>query len=201
MLHLPSCQHGLRTANISTDKESDKTSEAKASFAPKQCLYTDGSKTLSGTGAAVFINDTLSITARLKEPSSIFDAELLAIMLATEHIRKLERDRYMIVSDSLSVLMALQNNSVSSRASPTLYRCRHRLHILSIESYQILLIWVPSYKDIAGNEKADERQRNQVSSATYTCTGSTLQHHSIHHTYTPGRSDGTTENWVAFATL
>lgn len=62
----------------------------------------------------------------LREPWSVFNAELLAVLMA---IGNRTPNLYTIVSDSMSVLMALETNFICTRSS--MHRCRSILKWLS----------------------------------------------------------------------
>lgn len=119
-------------------------------------IFTDGSRSNDQTGAAMYVNDNISLKRRLREPASVFDAELLAIMLAVEYINNCSPNSFIIASDSMSVLLALENNIISTKASLLMYRCRTLLARLNNLHYKITLLWVPAHYGIDGNEKADE---------------------------------------------
>ena len=116
------------------------------------CIYTDGSKSDAGVGFGAFFTDD-QISGRLPDATSIFTAELLAIL---ESIKKLllngSEDKITIFCDSRSVLESLQ--------------CFNPLHPLVIEILEWLVLarrrdidvgfcWVPAHVGIHGNEEAD----------------------------------------------
>ena len=71
-------------------------------------VYTDGSQVGSSVACAtVFPSDTLS-SMRLPHSTSIFTAEICAIIKALELIKDSVASKYIIFSDSLLCLQALQ---------------------------------------------------------------------------------------------
>ncbi|XP_076042207.1 uncharacterized protein LOC143026095 [Oratosquilla oratoria] len=70
-------------------------------------VFTDGSKSDAGTGFGVVFKDLYRYGA-LPEASSIFTAELHAILSAIKYIIPLEGEKFVILSDSQSALQALE---------------------------------------------------------------------------------------------
>ena len=66
-----------------------------------------------GVGCAAIINN-ISIKQRLPSNASIFTAEMKAIDLALDAIAESEDDHFIIFSDSLSVLLSLQNKKMDN---------------------------------------------------------------------------------------
>ena len=72
------------------------------------CSYTDGSKDNNKTACAAVLNKMIKIKAHPME-SSIFTAEASAIDLVLDIISKEKHKKFIIFSDSLSVLLSLNN--------------------------------------------------------------------------------------------
>lgn len=119
-------------------------------------VYTDGSQSIDDTGSAAYIDENTFTTSRLKKPASVFHAELSAVLLATNFICTQPPASFIIASDSMSVLTALENNAINAKSSIALYRCRSELYKLSQKDFNVTLIWVPAHCGIPGNERADE---------------------------------------------
>ena len=83
------------------------------------CIYTDGSKGNNKTACAAVLYKIIK-TKALPMVSSIFTAEACAIDLALDIISKEKHKKFIIFSDSLSVLLSL-NNKKKTRA-PTYYQ-------------------------------------------------------------------------------
>lgn len=115
-------------------------------------VFTDGSKSDAGVGyGAVFTDFTRCGT--LPAFSSIFTAELSAIILALRTIYPLQVGRYVIFSDSRAALSSVENrfsfHPLVLQIFIWLLLCRRRGHTIS-------LCWVPAHVSVEGNERADE---------------------------------------------
>jgi len=118
-------------------------------------IYTDGSKMERGVGAGVY-SDTLGVAEsyRLPGKSSIFQAEVLAILKACEiaNTNPHTGRQVAIATDSQAAIRALVSSTVSSKL---VNECRDKLEGAGA-NHRITLLWVPGHRDIEGNEKADE---------------------------------------------
>ena len=85
--------------------------QLQSQFIDYQCVYTDGSKEETKVGCATFKNGNCK-TLRLPVGSSIFTAEAKAIYLALDYINDCNsKDKFIIFSDAMSVLQALNHTS------------------------------------------------------------------------------------------
>ena len=117
-------------------------------------VFTDGSKSNNGVGAAAIVGGS-SCSASLPIEASIFSAELHAIQMAIDSIQRTvsTQRKFVLFTDSKSCLDALHNQS----NHPTIRYMTHKLHILKSLGYQIELCWIPSHVGIEGNERADKK--------------------------------------------
>ena len=76
-------------------------------------IHTDGSKTNNGTAAAAVSGDVVK-SLRITSHASIFTAELIALNLALDIIRRSRRKKFVIFSDSLSGLVAIRNSQLET---------------------------------------------------------------------------------------
>ena len=123
-------------------------------------IYTDGSKQGLKVGcAAVFQNQEL--LKHLPNESSIYSVEVIAIDLAMNIIANHESFKFIIYSDSKSVLQALQ----SKDSTPLITRLLDKMNTLS-KNNCIILTWIPSltygqtlvcYKDYQSSLRVSER--------------------------------------------
>ena len=118
-------------------------------------IFTDGSKSEDGRVAAAAIlqqNPIRIFKHRLIDGSSIYSAELYAILLALKQIYQSKESNFLILSDSLSALQALQHNKLDH---PTLVQIRELHASLLEDGKDIVFVWVPSHVGIRGNDLAD----------------------------------------------
>ena len=97
--------------------------------------------------AAVFQNQEL--LKRLPNESSIYSAKVIAIDLAMNIITNHKSSKFIIYSDSKSVLQALQSKDSSS---PLITRLLDKMNTLSKNNS--IFTWIPSHIGIQGNERA-----------------------------------------------
>ena len=96
--------------------------------------------------AAIFPNQEL--LKRFPNESSIYSTEAIAIDLAMNILANHKFSKYIIYSDSKSVLQALQSKDSST---PLITRLLDKMNTLS-ENNSIILTWIPSHIGIKGNE-------------------------------------------------
>ncbi|XP_058831612.1 uncharacterized protein LOC131690095 [Topomyia yanbarensis] len=117
-------------------------------------FYTDGSSLDGFTGFGIFIQN-LTSSFKLNDPASVYVAELAAIQYILGINDTLPTDHYFIVSDSLSSIEAFRSMKPRKHILYFLRKIWERLRALSVRSYKITLVWVPSNCSIPGNEEAD----------------------------------------------
>ena len=115
-------------------------------------IYTDGSKDDNKVAAAAVTKD-LNIQVRLSNCASIFTAELRAILHALDIVSSYDDMSFIIFSDSLSCLYALQGNNFDN---PDVLKILERCHELIDSGKNVVFAWCPSHVGIKGNERADK---------------------------------------------
>ena len=115
-----------------------------------QYIFTDGSKDNNKTACAAVLNKTI-LKKGLPKESSIFTAEICAIDLALDIISKNKYSKYIIFSDSLSVLTSLKNKILEN---PLIIKLLNRLYSMSSHK-EIIMCWIPSHIGVSGNGRAD----------------------------------------------
>ena len=103
-------------------------------------LFTDGFKSVDGVGSAAVCGETVR-TASLPKNASIFSAELHAIHLVLLIIRDHQEQRFVIFTDLLSSLHAIENEYTPNTVCRRLQHEMHDIHITKI----IALYWIPSH--------------------------------------------------------
>ena len=120
-------------------------------------IYTDGSKQEMKVGCtAVFQNQEL--LKRLPNESSIYSAEVIAIDPAMNIIANHKSSKFIIYSDSKSVLQAIQSKDSST---PLIIRLLDKMNTLS-KNNSIILTWIPSHIGIQGNERVDRAEKKPL---------------------------------------
>ena len=130
-------------------------------------IYTDGSKCNEKTSAAYHTDDQTEYF-RIKNNSSVFTAEVEAIRAALEYIQNSEKDKFVIFSDSKSVL-----ESIQSQESKNTLVCHMLQSIYMIMQQQVIkngckvnklveFCWIPSHVGINGNEIVDKAAKKAL---------------------------------------
>ena len=118
-------------------------------------IFTDGSKSKLGVGLAVVMRD-FYVSCRLPNEVSIFYAELYAILIALKLIMTIDERSFVIVSDSRSALMALEN---CNNNNPLVSDIQEWYNLLRGTQKEIYFCWVPSHVGVSGNEIADKKAK------------------------------------------
>ncbi|GFX53277.1 RNase H domain-containing protein [Trichonephila clavipes] len=93
-----------------------------------------------------------------------FSAETLAICQALDDLVE-SNVNLLVLSDSLSVLSALQNFSIKS--NKVIHRLANKIYMLSNYVNQLILLWTPGHSKIVWNEQADNLARSVTESNVY----------------------------------
>ena len=96
---------------------------------------------------------------RIPDGSSVFTAEAKATDLALDFIDNcFHHDKFLIFSDSLSVLKALNHTSSKNSQIQKLLEKHHKI----ANTKEILFCWLPSHVGIIGNEIADRKAKDSL---------------------------------------
>ena len=126
-------------------------------------IYTDGSKMGGDVGFAC-IYDNISTQRKLPSMTSIFSAELLAVLHALMMLLRCSDSNFVVFSDSLSALQSICD--IFSR-HPLVQEIHVFLRLLHNKNITVGFCWVPSHVDIEGNMRADERARDAALRGTH----------------------------------
>ncbi|XP_035219280.1 uncharacterized protein LOC118192425 [Stegodyphus dumicola] len=98
---------------------------------------------------------------QLRTHNSIFQAEVLGITAAVQHLIDCQIPRTNIYTDSLSTLVALENHH---HVSPLILSLQHLL--MQHPHYHLNLVWVKAHANNEGNEAADTLAKDAISNPT-----------------------------------
>ncbi|XP_058794422.1 uncharacterized protein LOC131666073 [Phymastichus coffea] len=125
-------------------------SNIKSNFSDHTPIFTDGSKSKNGTGCAILINGEIQ-KYKLPASWSVFSAEAHAVSKAVDSIALMDMNKFIIFSDSKSILSALKEvnskNTAIKSINNKLLDLKHRNKIDSI-----VIAWIPSHCGIKENE-------------------------------------------------
>ena len=132
--------------------------ELQLYYADYQHIYTDGSKDKERVGCAV-LRENDHQTMRIPDGSSIFTAEAKAIDLALDLVDICNScDKFIIFSDSFSVLQALNHTSSKNTQIQNILQKHH-----TISKYKtIVYCCIPSHIGIRNNERVDKKAKESL---------------------------------------
>lgn len=120
-------------------------------------LFTDGSKINNdSTSAAIYIQDN-NITTIWKLPNNteIIEAELFAIKQGLKYIQNNKLSKSVLFTDSKSALQLISNPKPKNSKSMT-FEIQELIYTMVNQNQIIMLQWIPSHKNIKGNEIVDQ---------------------------------------------
>ena len=126
--------------------------QLKSCYPDHRAIYTNGSKVENRVAAAA-TSKNLSAQVRLPGNASIFTAELQALKMAFNLVKNCEGNCFMIFTDSLSSLQALDSSNCDH---PFIQDILKLFNDCLLVNKKVVIAWVPSHLGIRGNEKADE---------------------------------------------
>ena len=124
-------------------------------------FFTDSSKTEEGVAVAAVSTKQIQkpFTCQLPD-SSIYTAELRAILLALKHVYYSKEKSFLILSDSLSSLQSILNLKYDH---PVLVQILELYTEMTREGREIVFIRVPGHVGIRGNSAADSALDGNIS--------------------------------------
>ena len=123
-----------------------------------QFIYTDGSKDGHRVGSAT-VTKGKTYKQRIPNESSVFTAELKALIQALQYIQKSKHNSFIICTDSLSSLQAIENLNINHPIILDIIKFHHHL---TSRNKAIIFYWVPSHVGIPGNERADRAAKSAL---------------------------------------
>ena len=87
----------------------------------------------------------------LPKEASIFPAQICAINLALKLVSTNNKEKYIIRSDSISVLQSLKNTKLDN---PFIVKLLNKLNSMN-HSKKVIFCWIPHHIGIQGNDKVD----------------------------------------------
>ncbi|KAK2714607.1 hypothetical protein QYM36_008982 [Artemia franciscana] len=131
-------------------------------------IYTNGSKTENEAGAAFVIpKSRIAEKYKLHPRTSIFQAELLAVNKAAEHLiqPRYGCNAFLICTDSKSVVSALKNIHAKNVTREVLITYETISKLID-EGSIVVLHWIPGHRGIEGNEAADQGAKDALANGT-----------------------------------
>ena len=120
-------------------------------------VFTDGFKDNGRAACAAVLNQTV-LKKVLPRESSIFTADAHAINLALNIISKSKHKKFIIFSDSLSVLISLRNKKIQN---PVIIKLLSRLDSMTNRK-EIIICWTLSPIGVRGNKRADSAAKSAL---------------------------------------
>ena len=165
ILESPKVHLGLTNFDKATTNEliyQQAFGEFTSLFPEHERIYTDGSKSADAVGAASVRGKDFSnvFKARLPSCSSIFSAEMKALLLALRMVYQSRGEKFLILSDSLSSLIAIQERKLDHPFLIDFFEWHTKVFN---EGKQVELAWIPSHVGIKGNEAADTAAKEALS--------------------------------------
>ncbi|GBM88565.1 Putative protein in type-1 retrotransposable element R1DM [Araneus ventricosus] len=128
---------------------------------PREALYTDGSKTEQGVGAAFCRISQNQVTecwsSKLNPESTVFQAELYALQKAVQLATKNPNTKIIIFSDSKASIQAVSNPRSRNKMAREIFASL-------LENPEIQLNWIKAHVGYQGNEKADQLAKEAADS-------------------------------------
>lgn len=131
-------------------------------------IYTDASKLKDGNGCSYFIPfEHVEVKFKLDINCSIFTSEAIAIYKALSDIRTTESKEIIILSDSLSVLTAVNNtHSFSYKINPYIFKIKNTAHNLIKSGKTVIFVWVKAHIGLKHNERVDRLAKEAAINGT-----------------------------------
>lgn len=132
-------------------------------YPDSELIFTAGSKSDFATAtAAVPSNKNIEPqTDRINSRASIYTAEAYAIDITLKIIDSSSQLLFLVISDSLSCLISLNQVNILDHI---ILKLKLKFHYLSQKGKNITMIWIPSHIGLKGNEEADSLAKEALKS-------------------------------------
>ena len=151
MTHLPYLQNPHITATTVVSHLHDHYSDLIQ-------VYTDGSKTTHRTGSGIYIPEyNIKKTVEINRHSSVLTSQPYAILSALYWLTISNLLEAFIISDSLSVINSTRHAIWNKRGLVNKIVCLN--HVLLQRGARVVYLWIPTHRDIPGNDIVDTLER------------------------------------------
>lgn len=158
MVNLESIKNSKKTYDFNSIK-AEALKEIYSKYHDYYRIYTDGSKSAKGSGAAFYDplnSDSTNTYYKINNYVSVMSLELFAISEALSYILSINFNRKTVICvDSKSALQHIARCVSGCRGAPIAYEILDKICKLSKKGVDLRLQWVPSHIGIKGNEEAD----------------------------------------------
>jgi len=125
-------------------------------------IYTDASKIQDNVGIAI-VSSKHEYSYKLSSEYTSSDAEAVAILRALDYALSNNYNDFIILSDSLTTIMCIQNLNTTSDIISSIFCI---MHAHQLKGNIMHFIWIPSHNAIEGNEIADKLAKQIAISET-----------------------------------
>lgn len=128
-------------------------------------IYTDGSMTKNGSGAAFYdpiLNIKDSVMFVNTSYNSVMLLELFAISEALPHIIDKGLRKAILLLDSRSVLQHVTRCASGHKVAVKAYKILYKVRVLMCGGASLRMQWIPSHVGVAGNEVADSLAKEGI---------------------------------------
>lgn len=131
--------------------------ELREKYSGYYIIFTDGSKSSIGGGAAYYdpLKPNHSNTYKLNKCFNVMSLELIAISEALSYAKTIASNKILICVDSKSALQHIARCASGIRGVSIAYTIISKLDEITRSGNKVKLQWVPSHIGISGNEKVD----------------------------------------------
>jgi ribonuclease HI len=133
-------------------------------FSGSTRIFTDGSRSEEGTGFGIYAPGQQSFGYRLQEPSGVFTAEIIALLIALHFVGSGQPGEFLILTDNLRSIEGLRSRKISPRTHSIVYGCKKVLWWFRANQFVVRLMWVPTHVVIDSNKMVDRIAKESAAS-------------------------------------